>query len=152
MDKTIVTALLIMAGVISAVYVFNSIYPAITQSGDAINAMRGRYDERLKTQIEIVHAARSGAQVEIWAKNIGSLPIKPVENSDLFFGLEGNFMRIPYGTGSPHWEYEIENDDAWNPTATLHITILDYAPLDSGRYFTKLISPNGVSTEYLFSW
>lgn len=152
MDKTIVTALLIMAGVISAVAVFNSIYPMITQSGDAINAMRGRYDDRLKTQVEIVHAARSGDQVEIWVKNIGSMPIKPVESSDIFFGPEGNFMRIPYGEGSPHWEYTIENDDQWNPTATLHISILGYAPLDSGRYFVKLISPNGVSSEYFFSW
>lgn len=152
MDKTIVTALLVMAGVISAVYVFNSIYPAITQSSDALVSMQGRYDDRIKTQIEIVHAARSGTQVEIWVKNIGTLPIPAIENSDLFFGPENNFMRIPYGAGSPHWEYVIENDTQWNPTATLHISILDFTPLDSGRYFAKLVTPNGVSAEYFLSW
>jgi hypothetical protein len=152
LDKTIVTALLVMAGVISAVFVFNSIFPVIQQSGDAIVNMQGRYDSRLKTQIEIVHATRSGGQVEIWAKNIGSLPIKPLESCDLFFGPEGNFMRIPFGVGSPHWEYAFENDTAWNPTATVHISILDFSPLDSGRYLLKLITPNGVSTDYFFSW
>lgn len=152
MDKTIVTALLVMAGVISAVFVFNSIFPVIQQSGDAIVNMQGRYDDRIKTQIEIVHATRSGEQVQVWAKNIGSLPIRPAESSDLFFGPEGNFMRIPYGAGSPHWEYTVENDTAWNPTATLHISIIDFAPLDAGRYFVKLITPNGVSTDYFFSW
>ncbi|MBI4671088.1 MAG: hypothetical protein HY741_05410 [Chloroflexi bacterium] len=92
MDKTIVTALLVMAGVISAVFVFNSIFPAITQSGEAIANMQGRYDERIKTQVEIIHATNSGAEVVIWAKNIGALPIKPVASSDLFFGPEGNFI------------------------------------------------------------
>lgn len=152
MDKTIVTALLVMAGVISAVFVFNSIFPAITQSGEAIANMQGRYDERIKTQVEIIHATNSGAEVVIWAKNIGALPIKPVASSDLFFGPEGNFMRIPYGSGTPHWEYTIENDTKWNPTATVRITIIDFSPLDPGRYFAKLITPNGVSTDYLFSW
>jgi len=152
LDKTIVTALLVMAGVISAVFVFNSIYPAMQQSGDALASMQGRYDERIKTDIEIIHATHTGDQVVLWVKNIGALGNPAVEASDLFFGPEGNFSRIPYGTGTPHWEYLIENDDSWNPTATMRITIVGFAPLDSGRYFAKLTVSNGVSDEYLFSW
>lgn len=152
MDKTIVTALLVMAGVISAVFVFNSIFPIITQSGAALTSMQGRYDERLKTQVEILHATRSGDDVVIWAKNIGAVRVKPVEASDLFFGPEGNFERIPYGSGTPHWEYTIENDEDWSPTATARITIIGFSPLDPGNYFTKLVLPNGVEDDFSFSW
>jgi archaellum component FlaF (FlaF/FlaG flagellin family) len=152
LDKTIVTALLVIAGVISAVFVFNSIYPAVVQSSDAMTSMERRIDERLKSQVEIVHAAKSGTQVLIWAKNVGSLRILGVESCDVFFGPEGAFSRIPYGVGTPHWEYVVENGTEWMPTATAKITIVDYSPLSSGRYFIKLVLSNGVSDEDYISW
>lgn len=152
MDKTIVTALLVIAGVISAVFVYNSIYPAVVQSSDAMTSMERRMDERLKSQVEIVHAAKSGAQVLVWAKNVGSMRVIGVESCDVFFGPEGAFSRIPYGVGTPHWEYVVENGTEWTPTATVKITIVDYSPLSSGRYFVKVVLPNGVSDEYYFSW
>jgi archaellum component FlaF (FlaF/FlaG flagellin family) len=152
LDKTIVTALLVIAGVISAVFVFNSIYPAIVQSSDAMTSMERRMDDRLKSQVEIVHAAKSGSQVFIWAKNVGSTRIIGVESCDVFFGPEGAFSRIPYGVGTPHWEYGVENGTEWTPTATVKITIVDYSPLLSGRYFIKFVLPNGVSDEDYSSW
>ena len=152
MDKTIVTAFLVIAGVLSAIFVYNAIYPAIVQSGDAMTSMERRTDERLKSQIEIIHAAESGSDVRMWVKNVGALRIAAVEACDLFFGPEGNFSRIPFGTGNPHWEYAVENDTEWNPTATLRITIVGYSPLASGRYFAKMVLPNGVSDDFFFSW
>lgn len=154
MDKTIVTALLVMAGVISAVFVFNSIFPAITKSSDALVSMQNRYDERLKTELKIVSATRSasGDDVLLWVKNIGNLQITGGESNDLFFGPQGDFQRIPYGTGTPHWEYAIENDTKWNPGATIRITISGFTPLDPGPYYAKLTVSNGVSDDYLFSW
>jgi hypothetical protein len=152
LDKTIVTALLVIAGVISAVFVFNSIYPAVVQSSDAMTSMERRMNERLKSQVEIIYAAKSGAEVLIWAKNVGATRIVGVESCDLFFGPEGAFSRIPYGVGSPHWEYVVENGAEWTPTATLRIIVIGYSPLSSGRYFAKIVLPNGVSDEYYFSW
>ena len=102
MDKTIVTALLVMAGVISAVVVFNSIYPAIIQSRDAMTSMERRLDERLKSQIAIIPAAQSGGIVLTWAKNVGAVRVAAVEACDVFFGPEGDFARVPYGVaGTP---------------------------------------------------
>jgi hypothetical protein len=152
LDKTIVTAFLVIAGVFSAVFVFNSIYPAMVEGSAAINSMQNRLDERIKSQVEIVYATKSGATVLVWAKNIGSLRVASPEASDLFFGPEGNFVRIPYGIGTPHWEYTIENDTDWNPTATMRITIVGFTPLDSGRYFAKVVLPNGIADESVFSW
>jgi hypothetical protein len=152
LDKIIVTALLVIAGIISAVFVYNSIYPAIVESGDALTSMERRLDDRLKSQIEIIHAARSGSDALIWVKNVGSLRIAPAEAGDLFLGPEGNFARIPFGVGTPHWEYTVENGAEWNPTATIRITIPNYAFGAPGtRYFVKTVLPNGVSDETYFS-
>jgi hypothetical protein len=117
--------------------------------------MQGRIDERLKSQIQIIHAVKSGDAVLIWVKNIGSLRIAAVEASDLFFGPEGNFTRVPYGppgTPSLHWESEVENGTEWVPTTTLKITIVNYSPLDPGRYFVKVTIPNGIADEDYISW
>jgi hypothetical protein len=156
LDKVIVTALLILAGVVSAITIFNGIYPAIGQSGDAITNMQARVDDRLKTQIQIIYGAKgsdqSGDTAIIWIKNIGSMRIAAPEASDLFFGPEGNFARIPYGVGTVHWGYTIENDTDWNPTRTIQITITGAGTLPPGRYFARLVLSNGVSDEYNLSW
>ncbi|MDY6875193.1 MAG: hypothetical protein SWK90_03185 [Chloroflexota bacterium] len=156
MDKTIVTALLIIAGVVSAVLVFNTIYPAVIQSSDAMTGRQRRIDERLNSQVEIIHAAPYGVllidTVFVWAKNVGSSRIAAIENCDVFFGPDGAFYRVPYGTGASHWTYEVENGARWDPTVTLKITLDLEDNLDDGeRYFVKVILPNGVSDEYYFS-
>ena len=152
MDKIVVTALLLVAGVISSVFLFNSLFPVITQSTDAMVSMERRADDRLKSQVQIIHEARADSVVVVWAKNVGSVRIIGVNSSDLFFGPQGNFARIPYGEGTPSWQYEVENGSEWNPASTIRITISGYTPLDAGRYYVKLVLPNGISDETFFSW
>ncbi len=154
MDKTIVTALLIIAGVVSAIFVFNAIFPAIQQSGDAMNNMERRIDERMQSQVEIIHATRSGNTAVIWLKNVGTLKIAPPEACDLFFGPDNNFTRIGYGAsaGSPYWEYALENDTEWRAGATLKVTVYYPVPPAAGTYFAKFVLPNGISTESFVSW
>ena len=152
MDKIIVTGLLLIAGVISAVFVFNSLFPVIAQSSDAMVSMERRADDRLKTQVQIIHASQTGADIVLWVKNVGSVRIIGVETSDLFFGPQGNFSHVPYGAGAPSWQYQVENGSEWNPTSTIRITISGSSPLGPGRYFIKLVLPNGISDETYFSW
>lgn len=152
MDKTIVTALLIIAGVISAIAVFNAILPAVTQSGDAMNNMERRIDSRMQSQVEIIHATRSGTEVLIWVKNVGSLKIAAPEDCDLFFGPDGNFTHIAYSTGVLNWTYTLENDTEWRPGATLKVTVHYLSPPAAGTYFIKFVLPNGISTETFVSW
>ncbi len=114
----------------------------------------GRIDDRIKSQIEIVQVADDGNEVFVWVKNVGATRIGPVEQSDVFFGKEGNFSRITYseaGSPEPCWNYIIENDTEWAPTATLKVTIhLAEAP-PSGTCFVKIVIPNGISDEHQFS-
>jgi len=169
MDKTITTTFMIIISVISAVLVFNAILPAVTRSRDTMVTMRGRLDERIKSKITVIHATgeldqdalwqdtngNGNFDVFLWVKNIGAVRIPAVDSLDLFFGPEGNFVRIPYkdevASSYPYWEWTVENDASWNPSATLKITIRFAATLSSERYFLKVVLPNGVSDEYIFS-
>lgn len=169
MDKAITTTFLAIASVVAAVLVFNALYPAVVQGSTAMTAMQDRVSERLKSQVDIIHAAgeldQNGAwqdtngdgdfDVFIWVKNVGSLRISAISRIDLFFGPEGNFARIPYideASGSyPRWEWALENDTQWNPTATLKITIHYSSILASQRYFVKVVVSSGVSDQYYFS-
>jgi hypothetical protein len=152
LDKTIVTAFLVIAGVVSAVFFFNSLYPAIVQSSEAMTGMERRIDERMKSEIEVIHATRAGGEALVWVKNVGSVRIAPPDAVDVFFGPEGNFTRIPYGSGTPHWTYSVENATEWTPTATLRVTISGYTFGGAGtRYFVKVVLPSGVSDETFFS-
>ncbi len=168
MDKAITTTLLIVISVVLSVMLFNAAYPAVVQSGDAITHMASRADERLRSQIMIIHAAgeldASGAwqdsnfnsvfEVFIWVKNTGSTRIIAVDQLDVFFGAEGNYMRIPHESNAggqyPRWQWTLENASDWTPTGTLRITILYQSPLSSGRYFMSVTTPNAVSDELIF--
>jgi archaellum component FlaF (FlaF/FlaG flagellin family) len=156
-DKAVTTALLIIAGVVCMIFVFNSVYPMVNRSSQAMVSMAEKVDERMKSRINIVHAANSAnrTSVYLWVKNVGTQRILEVEASDLFFGQSDNFSRIPYvddaGDTYPRWTYTLENDTEWQTSATLKITITYASDPGGATYFAKFIIPNGISDEYYFS-
>ena len=151
MDKIMVTILLIVAGIVCSIVVLNAVYPAITGSSSAIVEAANKIDDRIKSNISIIEMTHSGSDTYIWIKNTGIARIDGINTSDVFFGEEGNFDRIPYGgPTAPYWEYEIENDERWNQSATLKITIHSDAAI-SGSYFFKIVIPNGLSDDRYYS-
>jgi archaellum component FlaF (FlaF/FlaG flagellin family) len=156
-DKAITTALLIIAGVVCMIFVFNSVYPMVNRSSQAMVSMAEQVDERMKSRINIVHAANSVDRtlVYLWVKNVGTQRIVNVDQSDLFFGQTDNFIRIPYAADSggsyPYWSYGIENDTEWQISATANITISYDVDPGAGTYYIKMVIPNGISDEYYFS-
>ena len=157
MDKAVTTALLIIAGVVCMIFVFNSVYPMINRSSQAMVSMAEQVDERMKSRINIVHAANTAnrTSVYLWVKNVGTQRITNVDESDLFLGQEDDFDRVPYeddaGGSYPQWAYTLENDTEWQTSATLKITITYDSDPGAATYFTKFIIPNGISDEYYFS-
>ena len=147
------TILLIITGVVCTMVMFNAVYPVINSSSGAMAGMAGRINDRIKSQVEIVQVACESDNVSVWVKNIGSTKLGSIEKSDVFLGQEGNFSWISYGqpgSPKPYWDYVIENDTEWVPTATLRIDIhVEQEP--SGTYFVKMAVYNGVSDEYQFS-
>jgi hypothetical protein len=120
-------------------------------------SMAEKVDERMKSRISIVHAANSAnrTSVYLWIKNVGTQRIVDIGASDLFFGQEDDFDRVPYvsnaGDSYPRWIYSLENDTEWQTGATLKVTILYSSDPGAGTYFAKFIIPNGISDEYYFS-
>ena len=139
------------------IFVFNSVYPMISRSSDAMVSMAETIDERMKSRINIVHAANTAdrTSVYIWVKNVGTQRIDAIDESDLFFGPSDNFSRISYvddaGGYYPQWAYSLENDTEWKTSATLKITITYSSDPGTGTYYTKFIIPNGIADEYYFS-
>jgi hypothetical protein len=156
-DKAITTALLIIAGVVCMIFVFNSVYPMINRSSQAMTSMAEQVDERMKSRISIVHAANNSTRtaVYLWIKNVGTQRILDVKESDLFFGQEDDFERISYvddaGGTYPRWSFELENATEWETSATLKVTILYSSDPGAGTYFVKFIIPHGISDEFYFS-
>ncbi len=157
MEKAITTALLIIAGVICMIFVFNSVYPMINRSSSAMVSMADTIDERMKSRINIVHAANTAnrTSVYLWVKNVGSTRIVDIDETDIFFGQETDFERISYvddaGGGYPRWSYILENDTQWLTSATVKITISYDSDPGAGTYFAKIVIPIGISDEYYFS-
>ena len=157
MEKAITTALLIIAGVVCMIFVFNSVYPMVNHSSQAMASMSEQVDERMKSRINIVHGASSEnhTTVYLWIKNVGTQRILDIGNSDLFFGQETNFNRVPFKDDAdgayPQWDFALENDTEWQTSATLKITITYSADPGSGTYFAKFIIPNGISDDFYFS-
>ena len=157
MDKAITTALLVIAGVICIMFVFNSVYPAVNRSSQAMVSMSETINERMKSRINIVHTANSDnrTNVYLWVKNVGSTRIVNIDELDVFLGQSGNFTRISYvddaGGSYPQWTYSLENDTEWLNGVTMKIDITFDTDPGSGTYFTKVVITNGISDENYFS-
>jgi hypothetical protein len=139
------------------IFVFNSVYPMINRSSQAMTSMAEQVDERMKSRISIVHAANSADRMTtyLWVKNVGTQRILDVKESDLFFGQETDFERIAYvddaGGTYPRWSFDLENDTEWRTSATIKITVSYNSDPGTGTYFAKFIIPNGIFDEYYFS-
>lgn len=134
-----------------------ALMPAISRAGNALVSSADVADDRLSSRVEIIHATGedAGTEAEAWVKNTGATRIIALTKADVFFGPEDDFQRIPYGGASctaPCWDYEIENDTEWNPTATVHVTVYLSSALAAGNtYYVKIVAPNGVEDSKFFT-
>ncbi len=149
--------MLTVAGIVAVVAVINAVLPSVDRTSGALVSTASIVDDRLGSQVEIVHATgdNGATTADLWVKNVGSTVIQPLDRIDMFFGPEGQFVRIPYGgpsCASPCWEYSLENDTTWAPTATLHIIIhLEDGLQTNTIYYAKVVAPNGSSDAKYFT-
>lgn len=162
--------MLTIAGIASAVLIINALYPALNRSSGALTTAGDKVDERIKSDIEIVHAIgelnSSGSfsdtngnglfDIFIWVKNVGTTRISSITDVDVFVGKTGSFVRIPHEVDVeageyPRWSYSIENSTEWDSNATLRIQVTYSSTQSQGNYDVKVIIPNGVTDEYFFS-
>jgi hypothetical protein len=132
------------------VAVINAVLPAVSKTTGSLLASSDAVQDRIASQIEIVHATGQDASPDatLWVKNVGAAKIAPVDRIDVFFGPNGNFARVPYGTTSsctaPCWYETYETGTEWAPTGTLRISIKWSSNLATGTtYYLKVVTPNG---------
>lgn len=132
---------------------FNGIYPAITQSSSAIRSAASKISDRIESRIEIIQVTDNSTVVYLWVKNVGTSRIVDISRSDIFFGLEDDFGRITYGGGTPpYWDYQIEGGHSqWQQAVTVKVTLNPVSALTSGNYIVKMVIPNGISDQTIFS-
>ncbi len=150
--------------------VINAVFPAITRSSNSIVRIAQKVDERIQTQVSVIYAAseldENGVwqdtdsdtyfDVWVWVKNVGAARILGVDQTDVFFGTEGNFVRVPHANDAggtyPQWTHAIENGTEWNNTATAKITIHYSTALASDTYTVKIVTPSGAYDSHFFSF
>lgn len=159
-----------MGSVVAAVLVINSVFPAIIRSGNSLARMADRLDDRIASQIKVVYAtgeldenqtwqdvdSDTRFDVTFWAKNVGAARIIGIDETDIFFGVEGDFARIPHTTdaegGFPQWAYTIENGTEWTNAVTVRFSIHYDATKTTDEYFVKVIAPTGAYDDHYFSF
>ncbi len=155
--ETISTAIITIASVICAAAFVTAVYPPILGASAPVVASTNILSDRIKTDIDIIHEANNSNEVYIWVKNTGNnnIPSVLIDDSDFFFGEEGNFMRIAYNetiSYSPSWNYTIEHggNNIWEKGETIKITI-NTTVTSGAEYFVKLIVYNGIWDESYFT-
>jgi hypothetical protein len=165
-DKVITSMLLIIAAIVATVVVINAVLPSIQRTSSDIAAASDVVGARLRSDVKIVETAGVVGEdfVQIWAKNVGASNIPSLEKIDVFFGETTDFERIGYDeedtcpNPSPPprsencWQYVLENDDEWTPSATLRITVYLTYDLEAGKdYVSTIVLPNGLIASKVFT-
>ena len=155
MEKAISSGLLIIASVVAALALINAVIPALGKSSSALVNANAAASDRIKTDIEIVHATgdSSAKTVTVWVKNIGTITIEDITASDIFLDTPSSVSRLSYTSGcvSDCWDYALEGGATdWKNTETVKFT-LTLSSLSSGVYSVRVSVFNGVSADKDFS-
>ena len=156
MEKTISTALLVIAAVVATVALINAVIPAVSKSSGALSEANAEVADRIKTDVEIVLATgnSTGDVITFWAKNVGSKSIKPISKSDVFLETPSSITRVPNTadtTSNPSWSHTIEGSgSSWDKSVTVKV-VIRLASGATGLHKVTLSLYNSVSAEKEFS-
>ena len=159
MDKVIVTALLIIAGVAAAGLVVTTLTPIIGSSSRSVVESQKNIASRIATDIKViaVHPENSST-LKVMVKNVGTENINSVEQSDVYVSdIDGSrFVPLVHGSGSSdNWSVDSGDMPIWaqGKTVALTVRLSSASALESGHgYFLNFSTPNGVASQYRFKY
>lgn len=161
MDRVIVTGLLIIAGVITAVILLGVLSTSVEETAGTIKTTVKQADAQTKSGITILQVLTdgNGTQLDIWVKNTGSTQIQPLENVDVFLmdieGSWGDYItylpRGPIG-GQNTWRVLSNVGLKWNPGDTFQLRVsLPVNPvLNDTGYNISITTPDLYTAKYRF--
>lgn len=152
MEKVITSVLLTIAAVTAAVMVTVVVIPQVSAGSGAVAVAGARLQERMKTDIAIIHAAGepSGQEIRLWVKNTGSTTIEAPQRLDVFLTSSAQHRYLSHGLGPERWQYELKGAATWSPGVTAEITIVLSEPV-SGPHTAVVVTPSGVQAKRQFS-
>jgi flagellar protein FlaG len=157
MEKAITTSLLIIASIVAALALINSVIPAMGRSASALATANSTTADRIRTDIEIIHATGddSGNVITVWVKNVGTKKINAISSSDIILQTPSAVASVAYdsdcvSSGSECWEYSLEGGAAnWTQAVTVKFTLK--TAVTTGVYTVTISSPNSASATEDFS-
>jgi len=161
MDKVIVTGLLVIAGVITAVILSGALRTSVEDAAGTTKTQSKQAERQMKSGMTILQVVTSGngQQLDIWVKNTGSTEIKPLEEIDVFLtDIEGNWGDfVTYLGGGPvgnrnTWRVFSPVGVDWDPGITFQLrAFLSVNPvLNRTGYNLSITSPDSYTTKYRF--
>ena len=155
MEKAITTSLLIIASIVAAMALINSVIPAMGKSASALATANATTADRIRTDIEIIHATGddSANVITVWVKNVGTKDIVPITSSDIILTTPTTVVSMPYVSGCPSadcWDYILEGGASdWSRGVTVKFTLK--TAVSTGVYTVIISSPNAATATEDFS-
>ncbi|PKB65003.1 MAG: hypothetical protein BZY80_01435 [SAR202 cluster bacterium Io17-Chloro-G2] len=154
MEKAITTSLMIIASIVAAMALINAVIPAMGKSASALATANSATADRIRTDIEIIHATGddAGEVITVWVKNVGTKKINPIKSSDIILTTPTTVASLPYvsGCSSECWDYALEGGATdWSQAVTVKFTLK--TTVDTGVYTVTVSSPNATSASEDFS-
>jgi len=145
MDKVLITGLLVTASVMTVMILFGVFRTSIQESAGSATGLQDQASLQAETGITIMEviAVDNGTVFDIWAKNIGSAEIVPIENLVLsIMDINGtSYEYIENGPSDPlkrTWQL-VRGDSRWLPGETLQLRgKLFLSPATSEEYILSI--------------
>ena len=149
-------AIILIAVVVAAVALSQSFLTSMTMIQDKTTASSTAMGDKISTNVKIIYASGvNSTSARVWVKNIGTSTIHEpsITDSDLFFGPQGAFQWIGYNVSGTSWSYKLLGDggEGWRPGETLEINIKSSTLIQSGEYYVRYVTYNGVKSDLYFS-
>ena len=154
-------AILIIASVVIATSVAGVVMSQVGVFESTFTATTEGQKDTLLTNFKIVLATNTTDDtVSVWVKNVGQNPITSLNKVDVYFGEIGQVQYIPYDPScvppasctDDTWRYNSNPvPSLWQIMDTLSFNITDYDIQRDVTYQITISSPQGVTTENIFS-
>ena len=152
----IVEGIILVAAVIAASVFAATFMGEVFKVRDLFTQLARKSAEQLKAKVVIVYATydRDLECFLIFAKNVGKIPIKPINEINVYFGTLGEAKFYMYSSipASGRWsfvEHGVKNN-AWELGETLEFRVFNNTSVRT-PYYVKIVLPQGGIAEEVFS-
>jgi len=155
-SSVVVEGIILVAAVIAASVFAATFMGKVFEVKDALAQMAKRNVEHFKLKVVVVYATYNNELgcFLVFAKNVGKIPVKPIEEVSIFFGTLGKAEPYYYNPSPTYgqWTY-VEHSTVngiWELGETVEFRIYNQTNIET-PYYVKLILPQGGFAEEMFS-